>query len=180
MMNPLARFLSALERPIVAAELAAIAGALAIMLAVVCLNVVSRTFALSLPDLSEPALISMSVLAFIGSAYAVQSRNHIVVDLSDLIQSDRWQRYAAWFADLAIVVLSVLILIYGGDFLAFVIQVDERTAVLEIPVALPVGCLVAGSLLSIFHVGCRFARAFGGSTLARAHDELGQPLAHSE
>lgn len=179
-MNPLLRILSATERRIVASELAVIAVALAVMLAAVCVNVVARTFVLPLPDLSEPALIAMSVLAFIGSAYAVQSRNHIVVDLGDLIRSRRWQRWSTWLVDVAVVALSVLILVYGGEFLAFVIQADERTAMLDLPVALPVGCLVVGSLLSIFHVACRFARALGGAAIAPAADELGPPLANLE
>lgn len=171
-MNRALRILSSIERRIVAAEVATISGALAIMLAAICVNVIARSFGLRLPDVSEPALIAMSVLAFIGSAYAVHSGNHIVVDLGDLIPAGKWQQRTAFLVDLSVVVLSALILVYGGEFLAFVIQVDERTAALELPVALPVSCLVGGALLSIFHVGCRFARAVGGSARAAAPGEM--------
>lgn len=159
--------LGKLEKTIAAAELAVIVSALAVMLGSVCWNVVSRTFALPWRELSEPALVAMSVLAFIGSSYAVYSGNHIVVDLDDLIPAARWRRRTGRLIDAAVLAFSMLILYFGLDFLTYVLRVDERTAMLDIPLAMPVGCLLGGAVLSIFHIGCRFARVIGDAAVPR-------------
>jgi len=162
------RTLSRAEKWIATAEIVAITLALAVMLVAVVLNVIDRTFNLPWPDLSEPALISMSVLAFVGSAYAVYSGGHIIVDLGEVIPAGRWRRRTAWIVDLCILVLAVLIVLYGSEFLAYVVKISERTPELDLPLWLPVGCLVGGSVLSIFHVLCRLLRAMAGMNAEEA------------
>jgi TRAP-type C4-dicarboxylate transport system permease small subunit len=110
----------------------------------------------------------MAVLAFIGSAYAVHVGGHISVDLGEMISNARWRPWVAWIVDAAIVVLSGLILMYGSEFLAYVVTIDERTPGLGLPLALPVGCLIGGAALSIFHVACRYAGAVAGEDRRRA------------
>lgn len=156
------------EKLIVAAEVAAISLALALMLLAVTWNVVDRTFDSPLPDVSPVALLAMSVLAFIGSAYAVYSGGHIVVDLGEVLPAGGWRRWTARVVDLAVLAFSAAILIYGGEFLLYVFQMGERTPDdLELPVWVPVGCLVGGAALSIFHVVCRFANAVADRNASR-------------
>ena len=164
-----------LEKRVVTAELSVIVLALALMLLSIVLNVIDRTFNLPWPDLSEVALIGMSALAFVGSAHAVYSGGHIVVDFGDLIPEGAWRRWGSWLADLAVIVMSALILIYGKDFLTYVLSMDERTPELDLPVGIPAACLIGGSALSIFHVICRHARGIAGLGPGDAPPEIQQP-----
>lgn len=142
-------------------ELLVISLAMATMLACVSIGVVDRTFALPVPDLSEIALIGMAVLAFIGGAYAVYSGGHISIDVMDMVASPVVRKVAGWGVDLSIVAFSAAILVYGGPFMAYVFSIGERTPELELPIAFPVGCLMAGAVLSIFHVVCRLLPGAG-------------------
>jgi TRAP-type C4-dicarboxylate transport system permease small subunit len=143
------------ERGIAKLELIAIGVALALIFATVSIGVVDRTFALPWPDLSEIALMCMSVLAFIGGAYVVYNKGYIVVDVADLITVPSIRRVASGIAALGVLVFSVAVLKFGSGFLSYVWQVGERTPELDLPIAFPVGCLLVGALLSVFHVLCR-------------------------
>ncbi len=167
-MKSALRVLLKSEKGLVAAELVVMVLALVIMLAAITLNVIVRSFNLPLPDLSEPALVSMAVLTFVGSAYAVYTGGHISVDLGEMIATAKSRRWVAWLVDLAIVTLSALILVYGSAFLVYVVSIGESTPGLGLPLALPVGCLIGGAALSILHVGCRYARMLAGEDRSRA------------
>lgn len=145
------------ESAVVTVELAAIAIALLVMLCAVVLSVVARTFSLSWPDLSEIALMSMSIIAFLGSAYAVRSKDHITLDIAETIPSQAIRTVLPVMTDIAIVIFSGAILMYGGPFMAYVFELGERTPELQLPMIIPVACLVGGAALSIFHVVCRTA-----------------------
>jgi TRAP-type C4-dicarboxylate transport system permease small subunit len=143
------------ERGIARLELGAIGVALALIFATVSIGVVDRTFALPWPDLSEIALMCMSVLAFIGGAYAVYAKAYIVVDVADLITVPSVRRVASGIAAIGVLIFSVAVLQFGSGFFAYVWQVGERTPELGLPIAFPAGCLLVGALLSVFHVLCR-------------------------
>lgn len=163
------------ERGVAAAELAAVALALVVMLGAISLNVLSRNFKLPLPDLSEPALVCMSVAAFLGSAYAVYKGAHVAVELGAL--TARASKLLAWIVDASIVAMSGFVVVYGAEFLAYVISISESTPELGLPLAIPVGCMEAGAALSIFHVACRAARALGAGQLPMATVAIGKEKA---
>jgi TRAP-type C4-dicarboxylate transport system permease small subunit len=136
-----------------------IGGALAAMLISIVVNVLDRTFAWPLPDLSEVAIACMSVLAFIGGAHAVRESQHISIELGDMLPHGPGARATVRIAiDGATVAFSVLLIVYAWSFLEYVLQMGERTPELDLPVALPVSCLIVGSSLSIFHVTCRWVQ----------------------
>jgi TRAP-type C4-dicarboxylate transport system permease small subunit len=143
------------ERGIATLELIAIGIALALIFATVSIGVVDRTFALPWPDLSEIALMGMSVLAFIGGAYAVYAKAYIVVDVADLITVPSIRRVASGIAAIGVLIFSAAVLKFGSGFFAYVWQIGERTPELNLPIAFPAGCLLLGALLSVFHVLCR-------------------------
>jgi TRAP-type C4-dicarboxylate transport system permease small subunit len=153
--QPLIHGVRQVERVIARIERVVISIALGIMLLAVTLDVLDRTFALPWPNLSEVALMAMAVLAFIGSAYCVYSGGHITVDVAEAISSPRVKRALAIAAQVSIVVFSAAILYFGTPFLLYILQLKERTPELELPLAFPVGSLLVGSTLSIFHVICR-------------------------
>lgn len=150
-----------IERAIVSAEVVTIVTALALMLIAVTVGIIDRTFALPWPDLSEVALIAMSVIAFIGGAYAVYIKGHITVDIRNLVPHQATWRLLSVIVDLAVLLFSLAILRYAGSFMQYVVAVGERTPELELPIAFPVGCLIVGAVLSIFHVTCRLFRLPG-------------------
>src|SRR5690606_33725111 len=113
-------------------ELLVICACLAAILVAVSANVISRSFSLLWPDASEVALMSMAALTFIGSAYAVARRAHITIDLGEMISSSlRLKRGLAVATELLIAAVSLLFIVYGGDLLAYVVRMDERSAGLE-------------------------------------------------
>lgn len=134
-------------------ELVVICLCLAGILLAVCANVISRTFNLRWIEVSEFALFSMTVLTFIGSAYAVANRAHISIDLSEVFGGSRAiKRWLSWSAELVIAITCVLVIVYGGDMLRYVVRFEERSASLELPLWIPVGSLWLGSVLSLFHL----------------------------
>ncbi len=162
MKHALASPILKLEEGIVKAELAVIVGALAMILICIALNVIDRTFAMPWPDMSEPALIGMSLLAFIGGAYAVRFKAHIAIEL---VQGSGpvFSRICSVAADLAILGLSAMIIIYGSDFLDYVYSMNERTVEMRIPLSIPIGSMVLGAVLSVFHVVCGWLRPSAAS-----------------
>lgn len=147
---------------VMSAELAVIGASLTVILVAVAGNVLTRTFNLRWHDMSDIALVAMSLLTFIGSAYAVAARAHITIDLGDAFPATAaMQRWAPCVSDVAVVVTSGLIVVFAGDFLAYVIKIDERVSGMNIPMWIPVGSLWLGSLLSVFHVICRLWRRSG-------------------
>ena len=163
-----------LEEGIVRLELVVIVGALAMILICIALNVIDRFFAMPWPDLSEPALIGMSLLAFIGGAYAVRFKAHIAIELVHSIPGSLFSRICSVAADVAILLLSVLIILYGYDFLDYVYSVREKTVELRIPLVIPVGSMLLGAVLSVFHVLCGWFRPAAG-TVARSGDDQEEP-----
>ena len=134
-------------------ELVVICTCLAGILLAVCANVISRTFNLRWIEVSELALVAMTVLTFIGSAYAVACRAHINIDLSQFLGgSAGTKRWLANIADGVIALTSMLLIVYGGDMLLYVIRIGERSASLELPLWIPVGSLWLGSVLSLIHL----------------------------
>lgn len=149
------RGLLRVDKAIGVGELWTITVALAVMLVCVMLGVIDRTFALPWPDLSEIALMSMAVIAFIGGAYAVHINGHISVDVLQVTASPKLRRALGILVGISIVAFSIALIAFAGPFLLYVMRMSERTPELELPIAFPVGCLVAGSVLSVFHVVSR-------------------------
>lgn len=155
-------------------ELLVICLCLAGILLAVCANVVSRALNLRWLEVSDLALAAMTMLTFIGSAYAVARHAHINIDLREVMPgSGVLKRWLYWGSDLVIAVTSLLLIVYGGDMLAYVIQIDERTASLELPLWMPVGSLWLGSVLSLIHLALAWV---GRWSSAQAADRQRSPL----
>lgn len=148
-------------------ELLVICVCLAVILLAVCTNVLSRSLNLRWLETSDLALVCMTVLTFIGSAYAVARRAHITIDLGEMFAGAAWIRRAmAWSADAVIALTSLLFVVYGGDLLAYVIQVDERSSGMELPLWIPVGSLWLGAAFSLFHLGVSWVQRWKPSAAA--------------
>lgn len=159
-------------------ELVVICLCLAAILLAVGTNVISRSFNLRWLEASDIALVCMTVLTFIGSAYAVARRAHITIDLGEMVAGAAGlKRCLAWGADAVIALTSLLFVVYGGDMLRYVIQVDERSSGLELPLWIPVGSLWLGAALSLFHLGVSWVLRWAPSPPApgRASDATASP-----
>jgi TRAP-type C4-dicarboxylate transport system permease small subunit len=148
-------------------ELVIICLCLVCILLAISANVISRTFNLRWIEVSELALLSMTVLTFIGSAYAVANRVHISIDLAEFFGgSKEVKQWLSWIADGVIAVTCVLLIVFGGDLLLYVIKFDERSSSLEMPLWIAVGSMWLGSVLSLFHLCALWSHRYSIKSLA--------------
>lgn len=148
--RPLA-VLDALEGGLAAFEKRAAALSLLAILVGVGLSVVTRVVKLPIPSTNELAIVAMAPLTFVGAAFASYMHQHITIDIIDAIANAPIRRLAAILASLSMCAFAGT---YGWLALAlfqYAWNSGERLIDLNIPVWIPVGCIVAGSLLMLVH-----------------------------
>jgi len=143
----------ALQRAIARVELAVISVALLVMLICICSNVVDRVFNSPLPDLTEFAVVAMAFLGFLGSSYATYAREHITLDLLDLLREDR-RRIIGRVIDAVILLFGAIMSVIAWQFFAYTLTTHEKLLHFGTPVAIPVGTMLVGCVLMTFHALC--------------------------
>ena len=149
--------LFALQRAIAKVELAVIAASLLVMLICICSNVVDRALNSPLPDLTEPAIIAMAFLGFIGSSYAAYAREHITLDLLDLLSEQR-RRVVNRVIDVVILAFGAIMSVIGWQFFSYTLKTHEKLLHFGTPVAVPVGAMLVGCVLMTFHALCNLVK----------------------
>lgn len=127
-----------------------------LILASVVLNVtsvVARYVFLAPIFWAEQVIIYMMMwCVFLGAALVTWDDRHLNVDIVSSVLSRRTQTVLKIVAAACLVVLAALVIPQSWDATTLMIRNDQRTAVAELPLAIPHGALLAGFVL-IFLTG---------------------------
>lgn len=148
--RPLA-VLDAFEGGLSAFEKRAAALALVAILIGVGLTIITRAIRLPIPSTGELAIVAMAPLTFIGAAFASYMHQHITIDIIDAVANAPIRRLAAILASLSMCVFAGTYSWLALAFFQYVWSSGERLIDLGIPVWIPVGCIVIGSVLMLVH-----------------------------
>lgn len=135
---------------------------LMIMFVAVIMQVMARYFNLPLIDTTEISLMNMSLLTFIGAGFAVYSRDHIAIEITDLIKSERLKMALELMVTIVYMVFALVFLYLGYSLFAYSLGAGETTLELRIPLAVPNGTLLIGMALMLFHAVGNLLRLFSG------------------
>jgi len=124
---------------------------LALMLATIVVSVVTRYFALPLPNVAELATVAMAPLTFVGAALCTYLNMHIAIDVAELLPTPFLRRLAHAAATASQVVFSAVFGYVAWEFYAYAAESGERLIDLGTPVAVPGAFMVAGTVLMAFH-----------------------------
>lgn len=138
-----------IERKIFKIEAFIISLSLAVILISVTIQVLIRVLGLNSIGTTEIGMVGMSILTFIGTAAIMYSKDHITIELKQLIKSER---------ALFLIVFCVFFINIAYKLFQFTLSAGEGTLQLGIPTAIPIGSMVLGTVLLLFHAVCDVVR----------------------
>src|SRR5690606_16428515 len=138
-----------IERKIFKIEAFIISLSLAVILISVTIQVLIRVLGLNSIGTTEIGMVGMSILTFIGTAAIMYSKDHITIELKQLIKSER---------ALFLIVFCVFFINIAYKLFQFTLSAGEGTLELGIPTAIPIGSMVLGTVLLLFHAVCDVVR----------------------
>lgn len=128
--------------------------------AFVCLVIMVpvRYFDLPLPDLSEMSIASIASLAFLCIGLLVRTGGHIAIEVADLVRARRVKFVIRQLTNIGILLFVGVFGVQAYALLASALESGESSIALHIPLAIPMGALVVGLVLAVFHTAMNVTR----------------------
>lgn len=109
-------------------------------------------FKISAPWTEELGRYAMIWLIFIGAAWATHTKNHIEIDVIELIVKNQKLLSVIELATLLIMtVFSVFFLYSAALYIPQIVASNEKTIALGMPMWIPQSCLLVGGFLILLH-----------------------------
>ncbi|SEI86829.1 TRAP-type C4-dicarboxylate transport system, small permease component [Bhargavaea ginsengi] len=124
--------------------------ALALLSAIVLIQVVSRFFDVSLPATEELARLLIVWLTFLGSALAIHEKMHLGVRYFVNLASERYQRIIDTFIYALVAVLLAILVFYG--FSLSVTAITTASATMRLPMAVFYLAIPVSSLFALYFI----------------------------
>jgi TRAP-type C4-dicarboxylate transport system permease small subunit len=118
-----------------------------------------RTLSLPIPDTGEWALVAMSPLTFIGGALCSHLRRHLTADIVEMLSRGPMLQILEAVSALLFIIFGVFFVALSMELFNYAVTSRERLTDLGTPIAIPVGCMLLGAGLMIFHAVLDFIRA---------------------
>jgi TRAP-type C4-dicarboxylate transport system permease small subunit len=122
-------------------------------------GVAVRLLDLPVPNPGEIAVVAMSPLTFVGAALCAHLGRHIRVEVGELLPSARARLILTATAEAAVGLFAAFFAALAWGFFAYALRSGERLIDLGVPVAVPVGFMLAGAGLLLVHSLVNLARA---------------------
>lgn len=149
-----------IEKQVFKIEAFLITLSLAIMLLAVLVQIGARMMGISSLGTSEIGMFTMSVLAFIGTSAITYAKDHITIELEQLIKSSKVVHMMKVITTLLIIVFAAIFSVVVFSFFQFTLEAGEKTIELGIPITIPIGFMLSGLILLIYHSICDLIRLF--------------------
>lgn len=104
-----------------------------------------------LPWVEELARYIMIAMIYIGAAVAIHKKEHLNVELLDMILKESKKRVLGITHQLLIIVFLVYLVYVTADYILFQIQIGQVTPALQISMAWPVSAILLGGILMLIH-----------------------------
>ena len=139
--------------------------AIVLALAAICLlvavalnltNIVGRYVFFSPIASAEEVMLFLFVgTVFLGNSYVGWKGRQIRMDVLLHALPERWRRWLDLVADLAVIVVSIVIIVAGWPAIQMLAEFDQRSQVAEIPLVLPQALIPIGLGLNALFVAVR-------------------------
>lgn len=143
--------LERIENTIARVEKAIVIIAFVVMLTSIFLQVCFRALGLPLMGTVDIGLLSICVLTFIGFGLAVYTKDHITIEVTDLLRAPKLRKVVHFLSEILMLTFSIVLITIVYPFFTYIVKSGEKTIELGIPIMLPIGALVIGAGLAIVH-----------------------------
>jgi TRAP-type transport system small permease protein len=127
-------------------------GLMIILALLTVLQVVVRYFfQLPFPWVEELARYSMIAMIYIGSAVAVHKKEHLNVELLDMILKEPKKRVVGITHQFLILVFVIFLVYVSTEFILFQIKIGQVSPAMQISMAWPIGAILLGGILMLIH-----------------------------
>jgi TRAP-type C4-dicarboxylate transport system permease small subunit len=154
-------------RALAAVVLALAAISLLVAVALNFANIIGRYVFFSPIASAEEIMLFLSVgTVFLGNSYVGWKGAQIRMDVILHAMPDRWRRVFDVLADLAVIVVSIVIIVVGWPAIQMLAEFDQRSQAADIPLVLPQALIPIGLGLNALFVAVRLIENFrtgGGS-----------------
>jgi len=158
-------------RALAAVVLALAAISLLVAVALNLANIVGRYVLFSPIASAEEVMLFLFVgTVFLGNSYVGWKGRQIRMDVLLHALPERWRRGLDLLADLAVIVVSIVIIVVGWPAIQMLAEFDQRSQVAEIPLVLPQAMIPIGLALNALFVVARLIEHF------RAGEPSGEAL----
>ena len=124
--------------------------ALALLSAIVLIQVISRFFDVSLPATEELARLLIVWLTFLGTALAIYEKMHLGVRYFVSLASERYQRIIDTFIYVLVAVLLAILVFYG--FSLSMTAMTSASATMRMPMGIFYLAIPVSSLFSLYFI----------------------------
>jgi TRAP-type C4-dicarboxylate transport system permease small subunit len=143
-------------RALAAVALALAAISLIVAVALNLANIVGRYIFFSPIASAEEIMLFLFVgTVFLGNSYVGWKGRQIRMDVLLHALPERWRRGLDLVADLAVIVVSIVIIVVGWPAIQMLAEFDQRSQVAEIPLVLPQALIPIGLGLNALFVAVR-------------------------
>jgi TRAP-type C4-dicarboxylate transport system permease small subunit len=148
-------------RALAAVVLALAAISLLVAVALNLANIVGRYIFFSPIASAEEVMLFLFVgTVFLGNSYVGWKGRQIRMDVLLHALPARWRRWLDLVADLAVIVVSIVIIVVGWPAIEMLAEFDQRSQVAEIPLVLPQALIPIGLGLNALFVAVRLIDNF--------------------
>jgi len=124
-------------------------------------NIIGRYVFFSPIASAEEIMLFLFVgTVFLGNSYVGWKGRQIRMDVLLHALPARWRRWLDVVADLAVIVVSIVIIVVGWPAIQMLAEFDQRSQVAEIPLVLPQALIPIGLALNALFVAVRLAEHF--------------------
>ncbi|MBN6205765.1 TRAP transporter small permease subunit [Ralstonia pickettii] len=142
---------SKIEKKVFEVEAFIIVVSLVAMFIAVVIQVIVRAIGMNSIGTTEVGMLAMSILTFIGTSAIIYTKDHITIELEQLIKSERLVYWMKLITTIIMVIFGLIFISVTYTFFLFTLESGEKTIELGIPVAIAAGSMVIGTSLLIFH-----------------------------
>jgi TRAP-type C4-dicarboxylate transport system permease small subunit len=148
-------------RALAAVALALAAISLLVAVALNLANIVARyVFFAPIASAEEIMLFLFVGTVFLGNSYVGWRGRQIRMDVMLLALPAAWRRWFDVLADVAVIVVSIVIIVVGWPAIQMLAEFDERSQVADIPLVLPQAMIPIGLALNALFVAVRVIENF--------------------
>ena len=124
-------------------------------------NIVGRYVLFSPIASAEEIMLFLFVgTVFLGNSYVGWRGRQIRMDVLLLALPAAWRRWLDVLADVAVIVVSIVIIVVGWPAIEMLAEFDERSQVADIPLVLPQAMIPIGLALNALFVAARLIDNF--------------------
>jgi TRAP-type C4-dicarboxylate transport system permease small subunit len=124
-------------------------------------NIIGRYVLFSPIASAEEIMLFLSVgTVFLGHSYVGWKGRQIRMDVFLLALPEGWRRWLERLADVAVIVVSIVIIIVGWPAIQMLAEFDQRSQAADIPLVLPQALIPIGLGLNALFVAVRLVESF--------------------